>query len=106
MYPGTWARQTPDKPAMIMAESGKTLTHAELDENSIRLSRYLHDAGLRKGDVVALLSDNRLETYEVYWAALRSGLYIAAVNHNLSPREVDYIIENCGAKALIVSASK
>ncbi|HEY5856819.1 MAG TPA: acyl-CoA synthetase [Aldersonia sp.] len=106
MYPGTWAKQTPDKPAMIMAESGEALTYAQLDDHSIRLSRYLHEAGLRKGDVVALLSDNRLETYEVYWAALRSGLYITAVNHNLAASEADYIIENSGAKALIVSASK
>ncbi|MCX5046486.1 acyl-CoA synthetase [Aldersonia sp. NBC_00410] len=106
MYPGTWAAKTPDKPAMIMAGSGATLTYAELDERSIRLSRYLHDQGLRTGDVVALLSDNRLETYEVYWAALRSGLYITAVNHNLAPAEAAYIVADCGARALVVSAAK
>lgn len=106
MYPGTWAAKTPNKPAMIMAGSGATLTYAELDERSIRLSRYLHDQGLRKGDVVALLSNNRLETYEVYWAALRSGLYITAVNHNLAAAEAAYIVSDCGAKALIVSGEK
>ncbi|MBD0324283.1 MAG: AMP-binding protein, partial [Aldersonia sp.] len=106
MYPGTWAAKTPDKPAMIMAGSGDSLTYAQLDANSIRLSRYLHDRGLRKGDVIALLSDNRLETYEVYWAALRSGLYITAVNHNLAPAEAAYIIRDCGARALIVSSGK
>ncbi|WP_068271299.1 acyl-CoA synthetase [Aldersonia kunmingensis] len=106
MYPGTWAAKTPNKPAMVMAGSGATLTYAELDERSIRLSRYLHDQGLRKGDVVALLSNNRLETYEVYWTALRSGLYITAVNHNLAPAEAAYIVSDCGAKALIVSGEK
>ncbi|CAM3310240.1 acyl-CoA synthetase [Nocardioides dubius] len=106
MYPGTWAEKTPDKPALIMAGSGRTLTYGELDERSIRLSRHLHDAGLRRGDVVALLSDNTPETYEVYWAALRSGLYITAVNHNLAPDEAAYIVEDCGAQALVVSAAK
>jgi long-chain acyl-CoA synthetase len=106
VYPGTWAAKTPNKPAMVMAGSGATLSYAELDERSIRLSRYLHEQGLRKGDVVALLSNNRLETYEVYWAALRSGLYITAVNHNLAPAEAAYIVSDCGAKALIVSAEK
>jgi fatty-acyl-CoA synthase len=106
MYPGTWAAKAPDKPAMIMAGSGATLTYAQLDERSIRLSRHLYDQGLRKGDVVALLSDNRLETYEVYWAALRSGLYITAVNHNLAPAEAAYIVSDCGAGALVVSGAK
>jgi long-chain acyl-CoA synthetase len=107
MYPGTWAARTPDKPALVMAGSGRTLTYAELEERSARLARYLHDeAGLEVGDVVALLSDNRPEAYEAYWAALRSGLYITAVNHNLSAEEVSYIVRDCGAKALLVSPAK
>ena len=48
--------ETPDKPALVMAGSGRTLTYAELDERSLRLAHVLHDAGLRSGDVVALLS--------------------------------------------------
>lgn len=106
MYPGTWAEQTPDKPALIMAETGEQLTYAHLDERSLRLAHVLADAGLRRGDVVAMVSDNRLETYEVYWAALRSGLYITAVNHNLGVDEARYIVEDCGARALVVSAGK
>lgn len=106
MYPGTWARETPDKPALVIAETGEQLTYAELDERSLRLAHVLAEAGLTRGDVVALISDNTLETYEVYWAALRSGLYLTAVNHNLGPSEADYILEDCGAKALIVSAAK
>ena len=64
------------------------------------------DAGLRVGDVVAMVSDNAPEAYEVYWAALRSGLYITAVNHHLSASEAAYIVNDCGAKALVVSAAK
>ncbi|MEO9325804.1 acyl-CoA synthetase [Nocardioides sp. C4-1] len=106
MYPGTWARTHPDKPALVMAGSGRTLTYAELDERSLRVANWLRAAGLRRGDVVALVSDNRPETYEVYWAALRSGLYVTAVNHNLSADETSYIVRDCGARALVVSAAK
>src|SRR6478735_860965 len=106
MYPGTWASTTPDKPALVMAGSGRTLTYAELDARSLRLARHLRDRGLDKGDVVALLSDNTPEAYEVYWAALRSGLYVTAVNHNLSADEASYIVRDCGARALVVSGAK
>src|SRR3954471_9159667 len=106
MYPGTWAAKSPERPALVMAGSGRTLTYGELDERSLRLAHVLLDAGLGVGDVVALLSDNRPEAYEVYWAALRSGLYITAVNHNLSAEEVSYIVRDCGAKTLLVSPAK
>lgn len=105
MYPGTWAAKNPDKPALVMAGSGRTLTYGELDERSLRLANHLRAAGLERGDVVALVSDNRPETYEVYWAALRSGLYITAVNSHLTAGEASYIVNDCGAKALVVSAA-
>lgn len=104
MYPGAHVDRFPDKPAVILAETGETLTYRELEDNSVRLARHLHEAGLRKGDHVALLSGNDPKVYEVYWAALRSGLYITAVNRHLSPSEISYIVGDCGARGLIVSA--
>jgi long-chain acyl-CoA synthetase len=106
VYPGTYAARTPDKPAVIIDETGRTLTYGELDERSTRLARVLHEAGLRKGDHIAFLSDNTPEVYEVYWAALRSGLYVTGVNHHLSADEAAYIVDDCGARAVIVSAAK
>ncbi len=105
MYPGTIARTTPDKPAVIMASTGQTLTYAQLDENSARLARMLHDRGLRRGDVIALLSENNLRFFEFYWAAVRSGLYVTAINRHLSPDEVAYIVSDSGARVLFVSAA-
>ncbi len=55
--------------------------------------------GSAPGDVVALLTDNRPEAFEVFWAAMRSGLYITAVNSHLTAGEVAYIVEDSGAKA-------
>lgn len=104
MYPGAHVDRFPDKPAVILAETGETLTYRELEDNSIRLARHLHEAGLRKGDHLALLSGNDPKVYEVYWAALRSGLYITAVNRHLSPSEISYIVNDCGARALIAAA--
>ena len=39
-----------------------------------------------EGDHIALLTNNNAKAFEVYWAALRSGLYITAVNRHLAPQ--------------------
>ena len=106
MYPGTYAAATPDKVAAVMTGTGETLTYGDLERRSVQLAHVLHEAGLRPGDVVALLTENHLRAFEVYWAAMRSGLYITAVNWHLKPDEVAYIVADSGAKALIVSAEQ
>ncbi|MGP4020312.1 acyl-CoA synthetase [Saccharopolyspora sp. 5N708] len=105
MYPGSHAAAHPDRPALIMAGSGDRLTYRELDDRSLRLANLLRCAGLAKGDVVALLADNSMHAYEVYWAAVRSGLYVCAVNSHLQVDEVAYIVGDSGASALVVSAA-
>ncbi len=105
MYPGIHAQIGPDRPAVIVAESGDVLTYRQLDDNSAALARVLYDAGLRRGDVVALVSDNAAQVFEVYWATQRSGLYITAVNHHLTAREAAYIVRDSGARAVVVSAA-
>lgn len=105
MYPGSHAQSTPEKPAVIMAGSGRVVTYRELDEHSAKFARVLYDAGLRPGDVLALLSDNAPECFELYWAAMRSGLYITAMNRHLGAEELAYIVQDSGARALVASAS-
>lgn len=103
MYPGVHASAHPDKPAVITARTGEALSFAQLEERSVRLANLLRGAGLRPGDHLALLSDNDARCMEVYWAAMRSGLYLTAVNSHLTPDETAYIVQDCGATVLIVS---
>jgi long-chain acyl-CoA synthetase len=106
MYPGTHAREIPDVPAFVMAGSGEAITYRELDERSNRLAHLLRDAGLRRGDHIALLMENNPRFFEVCWAAERSGLYYTAISSRLTPAEAAYIIDDCGARAFITSAAK
>ncbi|MGQ0624934.1 MAG: acyl-CoA synthetase [Sporichthyaceae bacterium] len=106
MFPGVHAALTPDKPAVVMAGSDLVLTYGQLDEASRRLAQVFAAAGLRRGELVGLLTDNRLEAFEVYWAAMRSGLYLTPINHHLAVAEVSYILRDAGARALVVSAGK
>src|SRR5437879_5866424 len=106
MYPGTHAERVPDRPALVMGTSGEVVTYAQLDERSNRLAHLLRDAGLSRGDHMALFMENNPRYLEVVWAALRSGLYITAINSHLTAPEVAYILEDCDARALVTSAAK
>ncbi|MFC7309632.1 acyl-CoA synthetase [Streptomyces monticola] len=100
MYPGAY---DPDKAAVVTADGRRTLTYGQLEERSLRLADHLRGAGLGPGDHLAVLSGNDPRMVEVYWAALRSGLYLTAVNHHLTADEAAYIVRDCGAKALVHS---
>lgn len=99
------ARIAPDRPAVIMAESGRTITFGELDQQSRAIADLWWELGAREGDHVAVLVQNQPEFFSVYWAAMRSGLYLTAVNPFLTLDEAAYIIDNCEAQILMVAGT-
>lgn len=103
MYPGKWARLTPRKPAAIDSETGATISFRELDHRSNRLARLFRERGLCYGDHIAVFLENDIRFFEAAWAALRSGLYLTTVNRYLTVEEAAYIVNDCGARALIGS---
>ncbi len=104
MHPYRHAQATPDKAAVIVAESGIVLTYAELDRASNRAARLFRARGLEAGDRVAILMDNTPDYFGLVWGAQRSGLLFVAISTKLTAPEVDYILEDSGAKLLIFSA--
>jgi fatty-acyl-CoA synthase len=105
MYPGTRAAADREKPALIMGASGAVVTFGELDDRSNQLAQLMWAAGLRPGDHLAVFLENHLVYPEVAWAALRSGLYVTAVNRYLTAEEAGYIVNDCGARVLVSSAA-
>jgi len=105
MYPGHWAKVSPDKVAVINSVTSEQLTFKELDERSNQLAQLLHARGMRRGDHIALHMENQVNYFVVGWAAMRSGLYLTTVNRYLTSEETSYILNDCGAKAVVVSAA-
>jgi long-chain acyl-CoA synthetase len=103
MHPSVHARTTPDKPAYILAGSGETVTFGELEDRSNRLAQLFRARGLKTGDHIALMMENQPRFYEVCWAAQRAGLYFTAISTRLTAPEAAYIVNDCGAKLLVVS---
>ncbi len=103
MYPAVHARTHPDKPAIVMAGSGETISYAELDRRSTQLAHLWRSHGLAPGDHVAIFSHNQARYFEVMWAALRSGLFVTTINSYLSAEEVGYILDDSGARSMVTT---
>ncbi len=89
-----------------MAGSGVTQTYAELDRRSNQLAHLLRENGIERGGHIAIFMENQIRFMEVCWAALRSGVYITAINSYLSAPEVAYIIDDCDAELVVTSRAK
>jgi long-chain acyl-CoA synthetase len=103
LHPHHHARANPDKVAYRMAGSDHAITYRDLDERSNRGAQLFRSLGLKAGDHIAILMENRLEFLEVCWAAQRSGLYYTAISRYLTRDEIAYILKDCGARLLVTS---
>jgi long-chain acyl-CoA synthetase len=102
-HPCFHRRSAPEKIAYLMVPSGQAVTYRELDDRSIQASRLMREAGLRRGDTIAILMENNPRYFELTWAADRSGLYYTCISTRLSPAEAAYIVQDCGASMLLTS---
>ena len=103
MYPGAHADSTPGKPAVVMAGSGAIVTYGELDEAANRLSRVLRAAGVQPGDHVAICMENHPRYLEVLWGCHYAGAVYTAASSRLTSGELAYIVDDCGARVVIMS---
>ena len=94
MHPCIHARTNPDKPAVIVAETGEIHTYMQLDEASNRAAQFFRSHGLKAEDVVAFMVENTPAFYDLTWGAQRSGLRYVCLSTRLTADEADYILEN------------
>lgn len=100
------AARLPDKTMMIMAgaegEQGR-MTFREGRDLACRVASFFDQAGLRKGDKVALVLENRLD-YCCYWLGLSMlGVVPALVNNNLRQQSLLHTLTVAECKAVVFS---
>src|SRR5580698_4180009 len=98
------ARQFGSKSALIAGE--RTLTYQALHELCDRVAGGLHTLGVRPGDRVSLYSPNRWEWVVAYHGALRAGAVVNPINVMLTPEEVAFVLNDCGAAAIFTAGEK
>lgn len=97
-----WAGHTPDGEAMTYL--GRTWTWAEWNDRVRRAAGGLRDLGIGRGDVVAFLDKNHPACVEISYAAASQGAANAIVNWRSAGDEVDYAVNDSGARVLFVGA--
>ncbi len=100
-HPSVHAQANPDKPAIIMASTGETVTYSNLDKRSNQVAQLYRSRGLQKGDVVAICMENHPQYFPITWGSQRSGMIQVAISNRLTPDEISYILKDSGAKLLI-----
>jgi len=93
----------PDAFAAKVEGSYRTISHRELEERVERLALALHARGLRTGDRLAILSENRPEWAMADFACALLGVVSVPIYHTLTGDQTAYIIQDSGAAWLMVS---
>lgn len=93
------ARKYPMEEAII--GMGKRLTFSELDQFVNQFANGLKQQGIEESDKVVLYMPNVPEFAIAYFAVQRLGAIIVPINAKMTLNEVEYIVENCEAKAII-----
>ena len=103
VHAGVFAARTPERPAIILADSERVITYAQYEARSNQVAHLLRSLGLGYGDRVAIYMENNAEYLILAWGALRTGLRVTAIATHLSPEEIDYILNDSGASVLFTS---
>jgi long-chain acyl-CoA synthetase len=94
-------RRVPGRPALI---EQRTLSYAELGAAVARIAAGLAREGIGCGDRVALLLGNRWEFLAVLLACARLGAILVPIGTRQRRPELEFLLNDCGAKALIFEA--
>ncbi len=98
------AKRFGDKTALIF--EGRSFSYNELEKLSNQLANSLRDLGVTKGNRVSIYGPNCWEWLVAYHAIAKLGAVLNPINVMLTPKEVVYVVNDCGASALIASADK
>ena len=95
-----WAKLIPG--TIVAIDGDRRMTWSELDRKAIQLAEALNRAGINAGDVIGVRTQIAIEWLVIHAASRKLRTTIAAINWRLTAAEVDYILLDSGAKALLI----
>jgi long-chain acyl-CoA synthetase len=98
------AARLPDKTALVSGSA--RLTYREVDQWANRIANRLLDAGVSRGDRVAVWLDNGPDAAAAIFGVLKAGAVFVPINPSTKIEKLSYIAADCNARALVVSDRK
>ncbi|HSR68465.1 MAG TPA: AMP-binding protein [Acidobacteriota bacterium] len=97
------AQRKPDKAALKSKTKGvwTSTTYAQLREQVEHMATFYFECGLKAGERIGILSENRTEWCIAYLAAVASGMTALPIDKDLKPREVRHILKFAEAALLV-----
>ena len=93
-----------DKPFLFSEADGRKFTYAQFQAAVDRAAVMLASHDIGKGDVVSLLMPNSAEYIIAYFACWKLSALAGPVNSLLKEHEIEFVMNNSEAKAIMVSA--
>jgi long-chain acyl-CoA synthetase len=90
---------------VAIRSGARVQTYRELSAAAAAFGAFLGGRGLQRGDRVAIFLKNGFEFPAILFGLFRAGFVAVPVNAKLHPREVAFVVENCGASAVVVDAA-
>ena len=87
---------------VALRDAKRAFTYPQMNSRINQLASSLTSLGLQKGDKIAVLLENCIEICELFMATAKTGIIIVPINFRLVSREVEYIVNNSDAKAMVV----
>ena len=87
--------------ATAIADGERRLGYASWYEEIARLASGLTELGLRRGDRLAVILQNRLEMASLHWACQFAGIVVTPLNWRIKPEELDYCLADAEAAAIV-----
>jgi len=98
------AHKYPNKVALVCKDA--RLTYEEIDRKANRVATLLRRQGIRRGDRVAIFLDNSVESVVSLFGILKADAVFLVLSPQLKAPKLEYILNNCGAKALVSDVSR
>jgi Acyl-CoA synthetases (AMP-forming)/AMP-acid ligases II len=91
----------PDQTAFAYTTRNYTRTYSEFLEDVDRTARMFLAMGVRKGDHIAIWSDNGPHWFLTFWAAVRIGAILVTVNTSYKIHEAEYLLHQSDTHTLV-----
>lgn len=96
-------RKYPDSPCTIF--KGARITYQEMNALTDRLSAGLAELGIKKGDRVGIFMPNTPQFVLAYFAILKAGAVVVAINPLYTPREIEHQVNDAGIEVMLVMSN-